>query len=346
MEIKTFGNDHISTYKLKINNYNIMLDFNGDKITEEDVSDLDYIFISHEHLDHCGSLVDYNVVKHLKSDIKIFATETTKKIITHVLVNRMEKDGYNKTPYNYIKNLLNNIKIVRFKKEIYIDDNLSITFFRSGHTFGSSMIYFKCKEYTLLYTGDMDYVENDFNRQYDVPYNLHVDYLIIDGSNFFDDDYKGVNFNSIKDKIKKRRPGDEVEYYAREEKAIFYALTIAPKIDNAVFIYPNSMKWYLNILMEQQYEVFIKNKVMLDAKTLVREKNLVNIRFTPVKNKYSINERLSLHITRGDIITFIENFFENYPDKIYIGHYYLPNNFDNYIPIENGVLLRMGENHD
>ena len=55
MNIKTFGTDHISTYKLVVNNYNVMLDFNGDKLTKEDVIDIDFIFISQEHLDHCES---------------------------------------------------------------------------------------------------------------------------------------------------------------------------------------------------------------------------------------------------------------------------------------------------
>lgn len=346
MNIKTFGTDHISTYKLVINNYNVMLDFNGDKLTKEDVIDIDFIFISHEHLDHCESLINYDVVKYLKDNVRIFATETTKKIINYVLVNRMEKSGYNKTPYNYIKKLLESIEIVRFKKEVIIDDNFSFIFYRSGHTFGSSMVYLKYSGKTLLYTGDMDYVENDINRQYDIPYNMHVDYLIIDGSNFFDDDYKGVSIASVRDHIKRRKPGDVVYYHAREEKAIFYALTLASKIDNAIFVYPNSMKWYINILQEQQYQAFIKDQIILEIKEHENDNKKVNVKFTPKENMYSINYRLSLHITKNEMYNFIENFFENIPSKIYIGHYYLPENYDYNIPFVNGVLLKMGENHD
>lgn len=345
MNIKAFGNDHITTYKINISGYNIMLDFNGDKISKEDIQNLDYIFISHEHLDHCGSLINYEIVKNLKSNIRIFATETTKKIITYLLINKIEKAGYNKAPYNYIKNLIEKIEIVRFKKEIILSEKLSFIFYRSGHTFGSSMVYLKCPEYTMLYTGDMDYVENDVNRQYDVPYNLHVDYLLIDGSNIFDDDYKGVNIKDVRNYINRRKPGEIVYYHAREEKAIFYALSLAPKLSNAIFFYPNSMKWYIKILLEQQYDAFIQNKIFLESKDNSEIDEKVNVKFTTNENNYSINYRLSLHITKSEILNFIENFLENIPTKIYIGHYYISENRNN-ISLVNSKLLKMGDNYD
>jgi len=346
MNIKTYGTDHITTYKLKINNYNIMLDFNGDNLKKQDVEDLDFIFISHEHLDHCGSLINYDLIKHLNKKVRIFATETTKNIINYLLTNKMTKLGYNKTPLEEINNLLNKIEIVRFKKEIKIDDNFSFIFYRSGHTFGSSMIYLKSSQYNLLYTGDMDYVENDINRQYDVPYNLHVDYLIIDGSNILDDDFKGVNIANVRDYIKRRKPGEIVYYHAREEKAIFYALTLVNKVDNTVFIYPKSMKWYIELLTNQQYDVFINSKVVLETNFFETQKQYVNVKFTSNDRQYSINNRLSLHITKNEMIDFIETHLANTPSKIYIGHYYVPDKYNNELPLENSILLKLGDNNE
>ena len=57
-----------------------------------------------------------------------------------------------------------------FKEKNIFNKDIQFTLYRSGHTFGSSMIFLETKEYNLLYTGDIDYVSSDTNRQYDLDY--------------------------------------------------------------------------------------------------------------------------------------------------------------------------------
>lgn len=108
MNIKTYCNEHITTYKINASGYNIMLDFNGKFLTKEDVSDVDIIFLSHEHMDHFKSLLDYDLVKYLKKDIKIFSSNTTKLLIEYISNKYITSHGFNKAPTEYIRNLISN----------------------------------------------------------------------------------------------------------------------------------------------------------------------------------------------------------------------------------------------
>lgn len=364
MKIKTFCDEHITTYKIAMNNLNIMLDFNGKYMSKEDINNIDVIFLTHEHLDHCMSLLNYDLVKHLKKDVKIFSTETTKLLISHIFEKYMTKNGYNKEPYEYITNLVKNINICRFKKP-FIFKGLNITLFRSGHTFGSSMVYLKSKDYSLLYTGDIDYVENDENRMYDLPYGIDIDYLIADGTNLFDKDYKGVTINRVRDFINRRKPGDIVKYFAKGEKAVLYALTLANKLNNAIYFYTEYMRWYVELLYKQGYNIFVPNKIFFDNQfqdPMILNNN-VHVKFTSDSTKYNIDYQLSLHITKSNFIKMIEEHFNYRPKKIFIGHYdkcklnelLIDNSNDELegnneirldyeLGLENVILLKTGEN--
>lgn len=352
MKIKTFAERLITTYKLKVGKYNIMLDFNGKDMTKEDVQDVDIIFISHEHLDHCRNLIDYDLVKNLNSNVRIFTTETTKKLISFSLKNKMNEEdnikSYNDQKFNTIISLIDKIEIVRFKKEEKLDDDLSFTFYRSGHTFGSAMIYLKSKELTLLYTGDMDYVENDINRQYDYPYGVNVDYVIVDGTNLFDKEFKGVRFSKVREFLKKRKPGNVIYYKARAEKAVLYALALSEKMDNCVFAYTDQMKWYVKTLYDQEYKIFNNGKVLLEREVELDKdyyyKNKVIVKFCNDRKSYDIEDQLSLHITMHDFEKFMNEHFASEPKKILIGHYNFDNNSNTDLLINNSILLKVGEN--
>ena len=351
MNIKAFAADHISAYKIKVGKYNVMLDFNGDNLTKEDVDDVDFIFLSHEHLDHCEKLINYEIVDSLKRGVKIFTTKTTKKIVSYSLTTRMNDirhvDDYSDKIYNQIKNLLDNIVTVPFKKEIIIDDNFSFTFYRSGHTFGSSMVYIKSSDYSLLYTGDMDYADKDENRKYDFPYNMKVDYIICDGTNLFNKDYKGVYNRFVKNKLSERKPGDIVLYKARTEKAVLYALSLASKIDNCLFLYTDKLKWYIKILYEQQYDIFKTDKVMMEREYEERKelyKDKIIVKFSDGDKGFDVNTDLSLHITKIDFSNFLETYFVEEPKKVFVGHYNFKEHNPNELEIENAVILNVGDN--
>ena len=72
----------ITTYRLFLSGHHIMLDFGSDDIRNEHLSSIEYIFLTHEHFDHWGGLLDTRTVYKLDHrKVKIFATPTTKKLM-------------------------------------------------------------------------------------------------------------------------------------------------------------------------------------------------------------------------------------------------------------------------
>ena len=141
--VKAYGLGKVTAYKYVIDNKEIFLDFGSRNITQSDIKNVDYIFITHEHLDHWEMLLKYELVKELNPKCEIYATKTTKELIQFLAIERIKKYSYKEEAYNYIINIINNIKSCLLKKEYELSDTLKFTLFRSGHTFGSSMIYIK-----------------------------------------------------------------------------------------------------------------------------------------------------------------------------------------------------------
>ena len=325
MEIKAYGPSHLTSYLIKLNNHFIMLDFNCEGISNNDLSMIDYIFVTHEHLDHIESLLDYEIINQLNPNVRLFSTKTTKELIEYIVEEKIVYKQYNKNVANKIRNIIQSIEIVYFNEDNILEDGVKFRLYRSGHTFGSSMVYLM-GDYTILYTGDIDYVKRDANRRYVIPYgyNINVDYLIVDGTRLFNDDYKGVSINQIIKFINERKNKTLQFYYkVRPEKAVLYALSIADKLDDFLILYNSSLKWYLKPIMENGYDPFVTGKVIYADPSLnshPNEKSITFISDTKPINAYVLNQKLSLHITKNDLIDMIESHFENYP-KILIGHY-------------------------
>ena len=351
MEIITFGDEHITTYKFCLDGKVFLLDFGSNKIRPGDVSDVDYIFLSHEHLDHCHSLTNFDVVKDLKPTCRIFSSRTTKRIIEHIVLERLETIGAPTKEKKNISSLIERIEISLFGEEIKLTDTLKAYLYRSGHTFGSSMVYI-CGTKKILYTGDIDFVANDASRQYDLPYNLYVDYMIVDGTNIFSKEYKGIRDNSFVEYISRKR-GKTLKYYARPEKAIFYALHLASKVDDCIFLYSDYMRWYLKIITEEGYNPYILEKVcykmpLVFSVEYARE-FMVNgrtvIEFTGDDSKYNIDSKMSLHISKYELKQLIDEHICN-DVCLLVGHYETGAKLDDIVDVfPNSVLLLEEKNN-
>ena len=141
--------DKITSYKFNLNKKTILFDF-GTKI--DDISKVDYIFISHEQ---SLEISDYT---------KIFSTRTTKLLLIELVkMNLSTLDIKNNEKKRVIK-LVEDIIEVPFEEEIELENGLKFIFYPSGHTYGSAMIYLK-GEKSFLYTGDMDYHPKRLERQ-------------------------------------------------------------------------------------------------------------------------------------------------------------------------------------
>ena len=108
-------------------------------LNKEKVKLLDYVFLSHCHIDHYGALHELYNMGYRK---QVFMTKDTKKQINEYLEN-------NKSIQVYIIEELCD-PLVWHK----MDDHLSILWGRNGHVQGAIWITLKLGEQTLFYSGD------------------------------------------------------------------------------------------------------------------------------------------------------------------------------------------------
>ena len=344
MKVKAYGPNHITTYLITLNNHKILLDFNCDDISEDDICEVDYIFLSHEHLDHFESLVKYEVVSKLKDSVRLFATKTTKELIKYIATSRINSIGYNTKAKNLINKLVDSIEEVFFNEKIELVDGISFYLYRSGHTFGSSSVHL-IGEYSLLYTGDIDYVKRNPSRQYNYPYHMNIDYMIVDGTRLFVSEYKGVSVNQVVDYIKRKKNQTEFKYNVRPEKAVFYAQALAEKMDDYVFVYSKQMGWYLEIIKSNGYNPYITNKVVFESNILfVENEHPKRIILVNDNTSYNLDWKLSLHITKNELMDIINNHIANEP-IVLVGHYDIENSNESIDYLSQYIILKKGDNN-
>lgn len=165
-----------------INNSEFLPNYECMKEQGVDIEDINYLIISHAHLDHTGaSPYIYNQ----NPNIKIISTCDTKDIMKVMLEDTVkinERKGIDIFNAQDVKNLVSNIDVVDFDKEVKLSDDISMTLYRAGHILGAACIYLKIKDTGVLYTGDYS-----VNSQYTVdgiklPKDLKVDILITEST--------------------------------------------------------------------------------------------------------------------------------------------------------------------
>lgn len=325
MKLKTYvvGNEEkkITTYQFEIYKKNIMFDCGSERLKESDISNVDFLFISHEHLDHWYSL--YILITKFKDDCKIYATETTKMIMLEIVKKELDRNGANDLIQKTVIEAFKKINSLIFFKEYCLDDNINVILYPSGHTFGSSMVYLKTADLKILYTGDMDYVVKKENRKYECPNDLEVDILIVDGTNFLGSDYKTQMINRAAENVKDI---NHITFNIRTEKAVFLAqhLSEINCLNEHTIIYEGDLKWYLKIISEQGYNAFLMNRIVLENKKKPIDDTKKTIRLSSLRyQKYNRDWSFGLHISKDDVVSFIHQ-FQTYP-KVYFGHYNLEN---------------------
>lgn len=305
----------LTSYKLTTDNINIFIDFGSENIREKDITDADFIFFTHEHLDHWGRLI--NLHNALSSNCKIIATATTKEI----LIKLIEQNAWDnkKHQINQLQESIKRIEVFSYFEEYRLSENVLVRLFPSGHTFGSAMIYLKTESNFLLFTGDMDFNKNARTHQYEFPKNLKVDYLFIDSTHFLKEDFKK---NFVRNKVERTLMHKNIMYYSRPEKAVALAFELAriPKLKDYKIHYSMDLKWYLKVLTERGYDPFIDNKIQLALNNKGNSKSKI-ITITSQKKYQHLNAEytLGLHLSYEDTLDFISQ-YASYA-VVYLTHY-------------------------
>lgn len=144
-----------------------------------DCSAIDYVFVTHNHVDHTGRLPLL-----VKNGYRgpIFMTDTTSKLISLALedsykvLRNKAKMAHEDQLYldSDVEETLHLVKGCPYEKTIRLDENIKVTFFMNGHLPGASIILLQIKyrehdkhyeDVNLLFTGDY----NNKNLFFDVP---------------------------------------------------------------------------------------------------------------------------------------------------------------------------------
>ena len=218
MKIKGFPfiDNKITTYLFSLANLNILFDFGTNNLSIYEIQNLDYIFISHYHYDHIFGLI--NNLENLSNKTKICMINTTFLILKNII-----KDNFKNNYTNLINILSSHYFELSYFKAYYLD-HLTFKIYRSGHTFGGYMLYIKDKNNSLFFSSDMDYIKDNFARQYYIDEKLNVDYAILDGTRTDNETFKESKITSIKFNNKA-----DMYLYCKLEKAICIAEYLSNK---------------------------------------------------------------------------------------------------------------------
>ncbi len=172
---------------------------NEKRLKEIDITDIDFIILTHAHLDHSG-MIPVLIKNGFKGSI--FSTNATKDISALMLMDAAEiqkQDAERISRKNLRKGLLpeeplftgedvifglKRFKTVNYGEQIEIE-NLKIRFFDVGHIIGSAFVEIEIKEEKvkkIIFSGDLGNLNKPVIRDPDSPYTKDPDLLLIEST--------------------------------------------------------------------------------------------------------------------------------------------------------------------
>jgi putative mRNA 3-end processing factor len=186
MELKFLGGTMEvgrSAVSVKSNNNQILMDYGALLAREPGFpmhvppKEVDAIFLTHSHLDHCGSIP----VFYINGSMPLYGTSVTFDVSRLLIEDFLGLSGYY-LPFEYLEleEMMNHSKNLSYKESVKIGD-FGITLYDAGHMPGSAQILVEDQGKRLLYTGDVNTNETRLTKGADLSYG-EVDTLIIEGT--------------------------------------------------------------------------------------------------------------------------------------------------------------------
>lgn len=185
-----------SNYLLEVGNKKILIDcglFQGPKRIEEknyepfpyQVGDIDFVLITHAHLDHTGRLP-----KLFNSGFKgkVFATAPTVDFARFMLEDSQKilhrkavRKGLSMNWGNQqIEDLMDRFEAVNYREEVDLGNQIKFRFREAGHVLGSASIELKVEGTKIVFSGDIGYPQAPIIND---PAEIeNVDYLITEST--------------------------------------------------------------------------------------------------------------------------------------------------------------------
>ncbi|KAJ1645534.1 Integrator complex subunit 11 [Coemansia erecta] len=132
-------------------------DFNFITTEGDFTSRIDAVVITHFHLDHCGALPHFTEQRGYHGPI--YMTPPTKAICPILLedyrkitVERKGETGFFTS--QHIKDCMKKVVPLHLHETVWVDDELELRAYYAGHVLGAAMVYARCGNESVVYTGD------------------------------------------------------------------------------------------------------------------------------------------------------------------------------------------------
>ena len=152
----------------------------------------DAVIISHSHIDHCGSLPQFDKIF---PGVPVYCTPPTLRIMDRMLHNCVSVMGKIRDERNIpeyplfshvdVENVIKRVYGINMYKEFAIHPNsdIRVTFSHAGHVLGSASVTISSPNHTVFYTGDICTVDQELMEAYRPPANPEaIDTLIIEST--------------------------------------------------------------------------------------------------------------------------------------------------------------------
>lgn len=156
--------------------------------------EIDYIFLTHAHLDHCGyiprlyklgfrgqvicTFQTTDVARIIMEDNAKIEQERVKKLNKKITKEKAKHEAFYEL--DHVTKVLSHFKSHDFQKEIKVED-VSIKFYRSGHILGAASILMHYKDKNFLFSGDVGKEEDLIHVPKD-KIKERIDYLILEST--------------------------------------------------------------------------------------------------------------------------------------------------------------------
>ena len=155
--------------------YNILLDVGLDPREPEETAypkldeigkNIDFIIVSHAHIDHCGGLPKAHA---MWPNARIIATAPTKRLMRYLFNDaaKIKNDKYSEFEITNItiekeitRETLFHTNETEYEQWIFVSNDIKFKLHNAGHMIGAAMVEIKIKDKTILYTGDF----TDYNQ--------------------------------------------------------------------------------------------------------------------------------------------------------------------------------------